>query len=188
MYSILDIMFGFLYLQPMSLDDPAVCALPDGGTVEQTARDDRHSMTTGEQATWWALVLVPLASLGYLAVVIPQLVGTPVGEVQWQIPMIIAIAAAIAGTIIGTIVGAIIRAIVTRDTETGSDIRDAQIDRHGDRLAFMAAALGGIPILVLAMLELDPFWIGTAVFLTGAIGATVGAVSKIRAYRGGFVG
>ena len=42
--------------------------------------------------------------------------------------------------------------------------------------------------LVLAMLEVDVFWIGNTLFFIGAVGATVGTIVSIVAYRGVFRG
>ena len=40
--------------------------------------------------------------------------------------------------------------------------------------------------LVLAMRELDPFWIANAAYLAFVLSAAVGSAAKIAAYRGGF--
>jgi hypothetical protein len=62
------------------------------------------------------------------------------------------------------------------------------IDRYGDRLAQAITAFGAAIVLVLVMFEADHFWIGNALFLIGAMGATWGAIAKIRAYHGAFHG
>lgn len=152
------------------------------------AVEDRHFMTTSERSTWWSLILVPLTTLAYLAVVLPGLSHTPASELAWQMPMIVAIGVAIVGTILATIIGSIVAAVVTRDFDTDSDLRDSEIDRHGNRFAYTVASVGAIPILAMAMLDVDQFWIGNALFLIGAIGATGGAIIKIRAHRGAFRG
>ncbi len=68
------------------------------------------------------------------------------------------------------------------------DVRDKEIERHGDRIAQAITAFGAAAVLALAMLEVDHFWIGNALFLIGAVGATWGSIAKIRAYRGAFHG
>ena len=150
--------------------------------------DDRATMTIGERTTWVTGVLVLLTTAGYLAVVLPQLAHTPAAQIPWQLPMGVAIAVAILGTIVGTIVATIVAAIITRDPEQASDIRDRQIERHGDRSNVAVIGVGLAAALVLTMLELDPFWIGTALFSIGALGSLWGTATKIRAYRHSFRG
>lgn len=145
-------------------------------------------MTFEQRNTWWAAVLIPLTTIIYFVIVIPRAMRQPVSEVSWVTPMLWAIGVSIAGTIIGSIVSSIVTAIITRDDKMEADIRDKQIDRYGDRIAQGITAFGTAAVLVLTMLKLDHFWIGNTLFLIGAIGATWGAVAKIRAYHGGFHG
>lgn len=148
------------------------------------ADTDRVPMTFEERNTWLAAFLVPLSTLAYFAVVIPRLLRQPASEVAWVGPMLWSIGA----VIVCTIVGSIVSAIVTRDVKAETDVRDREIDRHGDRIAQAIMGFGAAAVLVLAMLRVDQFWIGNALFLIGAVGTTWGTVAKIRAYRGGFHG
>ncbi|MBG0827147.1 hypothetical protein HS041_05155 [Planomonospora sp. ID67723] len=141
-------------------------------------------MTYAERNTWLYAVLVPVTSLAYFGVVVPHLFERPAAEVSWTVPMLWAIGATIAGGIVGSIV----LAVAARDHRVESDVRDRQIERYGDRVAQAITAFGAAVVLALAMLEVDHFWIGNALFLIGAVGATWGAVMKIRAYRGAFHG
>jgi hypothetical protein len=171
----LDMMFGQPYIVSM---------------IEHSAvnRDDAPTMTIGERTTWLYGALVLLTAAGYFAVVLPQLAHTPVARIAWQLPMLIAIGATVAGTIVGTVIATIAAAIITRDPEQASDIRDRQIDRHGDRASLAVMGVGLALALVLAMLELDAFWIGSGLFAIGAASALWSTVAKIRAYRRSFHG
>ena len=82
----------------------------------------------------------------------------------------------------------IVLAIVVRDHESARDVRDTQIERYGDRIALALTSAGAVIVLGLAMLEVDPFWIGTTLFVLAATGTAGGAVARIRAYRGSFDG
>lgn len=146
--------------------------------------DERDAMTYGERNTWMYAVLIPVTSIAYFVVVIPRLLGQPASEVSWVAPMLWAIGASIVGSIIGSIVSA----IVARDEKTEEDVRDKQIDRYGDGIAQAITGFGAAGVLALTMFEVDHFWIASSIFLMGAIGATWGAVAKIRAYRGAFHG
>jgi hypothetical protein len=154
-------------------------------TIPLVPDDTRMTMTLDERSTWAYGILMPLTTIAYFAVVLPQLSSGGPSQVQWQVPMLIAVAVIILGTIVGTIISAIVSGIISRgvDTEFGSDIRDKEIDRHGNRIAEVVTGLGMAVVIVLAMLDVDTFWIGTAAFSIGAAGATWGAVVKLRLYR-----
>lgn len=155
-------------------------------------KTERVPLTTSERAAWIAAVLTPLTVLGYLAVVVPQLTSGPVSAIGWQGAMLWAIGINFVGTIVVTILATIVAGIGAglrhEELDTASDERDRDIDRYGGRVALGIAAAGLLAALVLAMLELEPFWIGNAVFLIGAVGATAGAIAQVRAYRGVFRG
>lgn len=154
--------------------------------------DQRIPTTTSERTAWVAAVLTPLATAGYFAFVLPQLADTRVADLAWQAPMLWSMGINFVGTIVVTMlvtIAAGIGAGLRRERlDTSSDVRDRDIDRYGSRVALTIAAGGLLAALVLAMLELDPFWIGSAAFLIGAIGATAGAIAQLRAYRGVFRG
>ncbi len=104
-------------------------------------------------------------------------------------PMLWAIGATIVGVIAGTILVSIAAGIANRGVlESKEDVRDKQINRYGDRIAQAITGFGAAATLVLVMLEVDHFWIGSTLFLLGSIGATWGTIAKIRAYRGAFHG
>lgn len=150
--------------------------------------DERVPMTMGERTTWVYGVLVIVATAVYFVIVLSQLGETPVAEVAWQVPMLVTIGAVIVGTVLGTVASAIVAAITTRDLRQESDIRDTEIGHFGERANVAVIGIGIAVILALSMLELDPFWIGSATLAVGAIGATAANVAKIRAYRRSFHG
>lgn len=154
--------------------------------------EERIPLTTSERTAWIAAVLTPLTTAGYVLVIAPQLATTPARELDWQAPLLWAMCINVLGTIIVTILATIVAGIgagLRRETlDTTSDERDRDIDRHGGRIALVIASVGLLAALVLAMIELDPFWIGSAAFLIAALGATAGAVAQLRAYRGVFRG
>ncbi|MFL1380074.1 MULTISPECIES: hypothetical protein [unclassified Nocardiopsis] len=146
------------------------------------------AMTFGQRNAWVAAFVTPAAAVVYLAVVLPHLRDQPASEVAWAGPMLWTIGATLVATIVGGILVSIAAAVVGREVQPRGDVRDSQIDHYGDRLAQAVTAFGAAGVLVLAMLEVDHFWIGNALFLFGSIGATWGAVAKIRAYHGAFHG
>ncbi|MDI1464038.1 hypothetical protein QEZ54_23925 [Catellatospora sp. KI3] len=154
-----------------------------------TPREERVAMTFGQRNAWVAAFVMPAATIAYFAVVLPRLRVQPAAEVSWVAPMLWTIGATMVGTIIGFILVSIASGIANRGVlESGEDVRDKQIDRHGDRLAQSVTAFGTAAVLVLVMVEADHFWIGNALFLIGSVGATLGSIAKIRAYHGTFHG
>ncbi|GGL57754.1 hypothetical protein [Planomonospora parontospora] len=148
------------------------------------AGDDHAPMTSEERGAWLYAILVPVTSLAYFAAVVPRLFEQPAAEVSWAVPMLWAVGASFAGSVAGSIV----LTVLARGAGAARDVRDREIERHGDRIAQAVTAFGAAAVLALAMLEADHFWIGNALFLIGAVGATWGAVARIRAYRGAFHG
>jgi amino acid transporter len=152
------------------------------------ADDDRVTMTLGERSTWSFLALTTITSIVYYVIVVPRLFDQPVADIGWQVPMLWAIGATIVGSIVVAIIVAIVSAIITRRQPEDSDIREKQIERHGNRIAQAITAFGSVIVLALAMLELDWFWIGNALYLIGFTGGIVGAIVQLRAYHGVFRG
>lgn len=152
--------------------------------------DDRAAMTSAERNAWVAAVLTPATSIAYVVVVLNRLRDQGADEVAWVAPMLWAVGANIALTIVGTIVVAIGSGIANRGEleHSKDDVRDKQINRYGDRIAMAFLGFGAGVVLILTMFEVAYVWIGSALFVLGAIGATWGAVAKIWAYRGGFHG
>ena len=150
--------------------------------------DDRNPMTLSEGSKWAFLVIVLVTSVFYWVTVLPQLSTTAAADIGWQIPMLWAIGCSIVGTIVLSIVIAIGTAIVTRREPENADVRDKQIERYGDRIGQAIMAYASAGVIVLVMFEVDWFWIGNALYLIGAVGAVVGTIASIRAYRGYFHG
>ena len=158
----------------------------------EPAENERGPMNVDERAVWTYLVMLIGSTVAYAAVVIPRALDTPIEDVEWVVPMIWAIGIAIVGTVLGAIASAIASAVERaargRDPEAdlGSDERDKEISRLGDRRSQGVLGAGMLATLILAMLDADTFWIGNTLYLAGALGGLVETIVKIRAYRRGF--
>jgi hypothetical protein len=139
-------------------------------------------MTFMEKSNWVVLVVGVPTLLGYLAVVVPQVLGGPVTDVAWVEPMIAAIVAFVVANIAGNVVAA---ASNPREADL-NDERDREIDRFGERVGAWPLVAGSIAGLVLAMARIDQFWIANAIFLGGLAGSLLSSIAKIAAYRGSF--
>lgn len=66
------------------------------------------------------------------------------------------------------------------------DQRDREIDRFGEYAGRSFTVVGGVSALVMAMAEVDHFWIANAVYLCFALSGVLNSVARIFAYRRGF--
>ena len=93
----------------------------------------------------------------------------------------------IVATIVSQIVVAIATAVTDNPDEVGDgDERDKAIERLGEyRGGIFGSALMLGP-LVLAMLEMDHFWIANGIYTAFAVQSLTAGVFKVMAYRRGF--
>ncbi len=139
-------------------------------------------MTFLEKSNWVVLIVGVPTLLVYLAVIVPQVLNTPIAETSWVQPMLVAIVAFVVANILGNVVAA-----ATNPKEADkNDERDREIDRVGERAGNWLIIAGSIAALVLAMARADHFWIANAIFLGGIAGALLSSVTKIAAYHGPF--
>ena len=139
-------------------------------------------MSYEEKGTWVFLAIAVTGYAVYLFLVLPQfLAGEPVSDIDWVTPMLWTIG----GAIVAGIVGRILVEIVSPSESTKGDIRDKEIDRLGERVGNSFIVIGGLGALVLAMLDVDTFWIGNALYLGFVISGVLSGLTKLMAYRRG---
>jgi hypothetical protein len=150
-------------------------------------------MSFEEKITWVNAVTTAIAAAVYFVIIGGRLGETPVAEIVYQWPLIIAASAMIVLTILGTIAMAIGTAISSEVTGRGSvedidrkDERDVHIGWRGDRVGYYVSSLLMIGVLVITMLGAENFWIANALFAAFVLTGLVSSVVKIVAYRRGF--
>jgi hypothetical protein len=150
-------------------------------------------MSFEEKVTWVSVVVSAAVAAVYFSVVFGQLGHTPVAEIAYQKPMLIAIGAMIGMTIVGTIAMAVGTAVSAEVLGNGSvkdidrkDERDVSIGRRGDLFGYYVSSVGVFAALVLTMLKFDYFWIANAILMSFLVASFVSSVVKIAAYRRGF--
>jgi len=150
-------------------------------------------MPFDEKFTWVSLVASAVVPGVYITVVLGQLGGGPVGQIAYQVPMLIAIGAMILVTIAGTILVGIGTGVAIELSGSGStedigrtDERDREISRRGLLAGYVAASVGAIGALAITMLGFDHFWIANALYLSFVASSLVSGVVKLVAYRRGF--
>jgi hypothetical protein len=139
-------------------------------------------MTFLEKSNWVVIVVGVPTLVAYLVVIVPQALGTPVADIAWVQPMIVAIVAFIVANIAGNVVAAATNPVEAEK----NDERDREIDRVGERVGNWLVVAGAIGGLVLAMAEAHQFWIANAIFLGGISAALLSSATKIAAYHGSF--
>lgn len=139
-------------------------------------------MSFEEKNTWvYALVSVG-AFAAYLVTILGRAQGVPVSEVPYIGAMLWSIGAAIVASIVGRIVIAV---VWPRDADR-TDQRDKEIGRFGEYVGQWFVAIGAVAALVLAMAEVDHFWIANALYLAFVLSALLSSAAKLVAYRRGF--
>ncbi len=138
-------------------------------------------MSYEEKGTWVYLATALVTYLGYVAVVLVRADGGPLTEVAYVAPMLWAIGISIALTVVGRVA-----VEVARPSESQRpDIRDRDINRHGEYVGFYVLSYGMVPAFGLALAGADHFWIANAIYLAFLVNALTSSTTKLVAYRRG---
>jgi hypothetical protein len=118
----------------------------------------------------------------YLAIVLALAGSTPLTEVSYVAPLLWTVGSSIAASIaLHAVMG------ISSPRDAGKkDQRDKEIYRFGEYIGQSLVVIGGVAALLMAMAELDHFWIANVIYLTFVLSAILGSVAKIVAYRRGF--
>ena len=139
-------------------------------------------MSFEEKGTWtYAVIAVALAVI-YFAIVLGQLPQTAAGDIAFQVPLL----ATIGATIGLTIAAHIVVAIAAPDDAGKRDQRDKDINRYGEYVGGLVLGAAAVVPLILALTEVDHFWIANTIYLAFILSTTAGSIVKIVAYRRGF--
>jgi len=139
-------------------------------------------MSSEEKSAWIMLVVPVVAYATYLAIILGRADGTPLAEVSYVSTILWTIGAAIAASIVLHIVVA----IASPKDAGKKDERDREIYRFGEYTGQSFVVIGGVAVLIMAMAEVDYFWIANAIYLAFVLSAILGSVAKLVAYRRGF--
>ena len=135
-----------------------------------------------EEKNTWIFGLVAIASyVTYLAIVLGQASGAPLQDAPYVVPML----CTIGGGILAGILGNIAVAMVFPRDRGKKDERDREIYRFGEYVGQSFVVVGAVPALILAMLEVDQFWIANVIYLAFVLSAVLSTIAKIVAYRRG---
>jgi hypothetical protein len=143
-------------------------------------------MGYAQRNIWAQLVASVAGTVVYVAIVLPQVLSEPIGDVAWQWPMVWVIVGTIAAAIALSIGWGILAGIRDPDEEHASDQRDREIEWFGDRIGQGFGVIGGVGAIVLAMVEAEWFWIGNTLFFGFFLSGLLSGISRLVAYRRGF--
>jgi hypothetical protein len=76
--------------------------------------------------------------------------------------------------------------IAAPDDAGKRDQRDKDIKGYGEYVGGLVLSVAAVVSLILALAEVDHFWIADAIYLAFILAATAGSIVKIVAYRRGF--
>jgi hypothetical protein len=136
-----------------------------------------------EEKNTWVYALVSVAAFAaYLVTILGRAQGIPVSDVPYIGAMLWSIGAAIAASIVGRVVIAV---AWPRDADR-TDQGDKEIYRFGEYVGQWLVVIGAAVALLLAMAEVDHFWIANELYLAFVLAALLSSAAKLVAYRRGF--
>ncbi|MFD6068336.1 hypothetical protein [Amycolatopsis lurida] len=139
-------------------------------------------MAMEEKRAWIMVVVTVFGYAAYLIVVLRRAGSGPLVDVPYAAALVWTVGAAIVASIVLHIAAA---AAAPRDAGR-KDQRDREIGRFGEHIGQSFVVIGGVAALVMAMAELDHFWIANTVYLAFVLSSLLGSIAKIAAYRRGF--
>lgn len=140
------------------------------------------SIAPAERSAWIYLVLAVVGYPVYLLLLYQGSPGVPLAEKAFVWPMIWTVAGSV---VLSMVLHAVFRVYTDRDADR-PDERDTAIARMGERVGSSFLIIGALGGLVLAMLDVDTFWIANAIFLGFFLSSVVSSVARVICYRGEF--
>jgi hypothetical protein len=138
-------------------------------------------MSTEEKSAWIVGVSLILIYSWYFTTILIEAASAPVDTIDYQ-DLLVAMVVVFIGVVIA---GEIALAVITRDSDR-PDERDRKIDRFGEYIGGYVLGAGMLVVLVLAMAEIEYFWIANAALGAMVLAELVTTVTKIVVYRRGF--
>lgn len=140
-----------------------------------------HELGYEEKIAWVGLIVAIVHYGVYLSVLLTRATTTPMPDT----PYVDALLWSIGTAVVVMIIVSIIVAISTRREGRETDIRDRQITARAEFTARGFLIASALAALILALVELDWFWIANVIYLGFFLSALLEAVTKIALYRRG---
>jgi hypothetical protein len=138
-------------------------------------------MSYEEKGIWVFIVVTVTTYTGYVVIILNRAASQPVAEMPYVKTLLWSLGISIASSIAGRILVEILKP----SDSYQSDVRDKDINRHGDYISGGVMSIGMLLPFILAMLESPYFWISNAIYLVFVVSTLTGAVAKLTGYRRG---
>lgn len=136
-----------------------------------------------EEKTAWIMGVTAVGSyLVYLVIILGRMEGVAVQDVRYVALLLWTIGI----SVLAIIALQIVVAIASPKEAGKSDQRDKEIYRRGEYIGQSFVVVGGTAALIMAMLELEHFWIANVLYLCFTLSGVLGSAAKIFGYRRGF--
>jgi hypothetical protein len=139
-------------------------------------------MAFEEKRAWMMGIVTVVAYAVYVVVILGRWESGPLADVPYVAPVLWTIG----GAIVTTIVLHTVLATFSPEDADVRDQRDREITRFGEHSGRSLVVLGGAGAFVMALVDVDQFWIANALYLAFALSAVAECVAKVAAYRKGF--
>jgi hypothetical protein len=147
-------------------------------------------MSYEERGLWISLTVTVGTYAAYVAIILGRADGAPLEDVSYVATLLwsigIAIAVNIVGRIVVEIVSSVAREVTRRPEGARVDARDKEINRFGEYVGGVVLGVLMVVPLVLALADVDQFWIANAIYAGLVLSTCVSSVLKLIAYRRGF--
>jgi hypothetical protein len=134
-------------------------------------------MDTEQKSSWIQLILAIATYATYLVLLLGRAGETAIPETPYVDLLL--------WTIGGSIVASIVLHIFFAPRLFKKDQRDREIGRFGDAMGQAFVVIGALGALVLALFDVDGFWIANVIYLCFVLSAILSSIAKIVAYRSG---
>ncbi|WDR06883.1 hypothetical protein PSQ90_05385 [Devosia rhodophyticola] len=138
-------------------------------------------MSWEEKSTWIMGVVSVVGYAVYLSLVLP---AVPSAGGLADAPYVASMLWTIGGAIIASIILHILAAVISPQDANTKDQRDREIYRAGEYIGQSFVVIGALSAMILAMLDMDQFWIANAVYLCFVLSGVLSTIAKIAMYRG----
>ena len=138
-------------------------------------------MSYEEKGIWVYLVTSAAAYAVYLAIIVGRLASTPAAEV----PYVSVLLWTAGASILANTVGRVLVETASPSDSRRADVRDRDVSRFGEYASRWFLVAGAAAALVMAMAQVDYFWIANVIYLGFVLWAVAGSALKLVAYRRG---
>src|SRR5262245_2177746 len=141
-----------------------------------------RGMAFAEKRAWIMLVVSTIVYGAYITIILRRAGGVPLAHVPYVSTLVWTAVISVTATIVLNIAAA----VGLPRGEDKPDRRDREIHRAAEYIGQSFVIAGATAAFLMALAEVDYFWIANAVYLGFVLSAVLSSIAKIFAYRKGF--